>query len=77
MIYVLSEIMGILIALLGLIILYNVQTTVNDIWAKKLPTLKLSEKYSEGEIVIIVIGIVFWVLSFIGIFLSFAGFEPG
>ncbi len=72
MVYILSEITGMIFMFINLPILYIIQKTINDIWAKKQPILKIREKFSGGEIAVIAVGIYMWFSWVIGIIIRAA-----
>ncbi len=55
--------------LLAVWILVVVQETLNDYWKKEQHGLEMRAKFSSGEIVLLVIGGIFWILILIGTFI--------
>jgi len=64
-----TSIFGLLISLLAVWLLVVVQKTLNDFWKKEQPDLVMRTTFSGKEIVLLVIGGIFWLLSLIGIFI--------
>lgn len=50
-------------SLLAVWLLVVIQRTLNDYWEKEQPRLEMRTKFSNGEIVLLVIGGIFWILS--------------
>ena len=65
LIYFINKIAGIGIPIIGLYIIRNVQRSLNNIWEDKKPDLLIRKHFSDGEIIVMVVGIVLWVSYFI------------
>jgi len=61
-------ILGLVISLLGVLLLVVVQKTLNDYWEREQSGLEMRITFSGGEIALLVIGGIVWILSLIGIF---------
>ncbi len=65
---------SVIIYLLGTMLLIVVQKTLNDFWMNEQPGLRMRTNFSSGEIIVLIIGGIFWILVLIGTFIPL---DPG
>lgn len=62
---------SIIIYILIIMLLIVVQKTLNEFWMNEQPGLKMRTNFSSGEIIVLIIGGIFWILFLIGTFIPF------